>query len=65
MEKHFSIGLLQYEVHQTNTFANVYQTFRILVLRPEVALGWDFLEIPNLPSPSEGFWMKIFHFGLD
>ena len=61
MEKHFSIGLLQYQVHQTN----VYQTFRTIVLRPEVALGWDFLEIPNLPSPSEGLRMGIFHFGLD
>ena len=61
MEKHFSIGLLQYEVHQTN----VYQTFRILVLRQEVVLGWDFLEIPDPPSPSEGLRMGIFHFGPD
>ena len=33
--------------------------------KPEVALGWDFLGIPNPRSPSRGLGMGIFHFGLD
>ena len=42
-----------------------FRKFSVVPHKPEVALGWDFLGIPNPRSPSRGLGMGIFHFGLD
>ena len=49
----------------STSLKNYEHSFRINCSQPELALGWNFLGIPDPKSQFRALGMGIFHFGLD